>query len=181
MNAAPITRLLVGLGAIMLPCIPVHAEVIWSKCTEKTSSTPIESFTLAVGRDSDIAERNLQRLTGPGCKIELRCKMGWYAQVGSPMVRGQPQNSAEGVSCGALTQEEALSEAYAACLEVPPNSHKRACRTLYHFGYDDGGFGDEIAPGTASMTGGPNDMQGCLDRNGNLGLATPRDKLPVCY
>jgi hypothetical protein len=120
-------------------------------------------------------------LTGAGCKIELQCKMGWYAQVGSPMVRGEAQNSAEGVACGARTEEEALSQAYEACLGVPANSHKRTCRTLYHFGFDDGSYGDEVAPGTLGMTGGAKDLQGCLDSAGNLGLATARDKLPVCY
>lgn len=172
---------LAGLAVAWLYCPAASADVVWTKCTEKTAAGPIESFTFAIGKDEQTAESNRRQLAGPGCKVELRCTMGWYAQVGSPMVRGEAQNSAEGVSCGALTMEEALQEAYEACLAVAPNSHKRTCRTFYHLGNDDDSYGEVVSPGTTSMTGGPKDLQGCLDSYGNLGMSTPRDRLPVCY
>ncbi|HZP87967.1 MAG TPA: hypothetical protein VFB54_14215 [Burkholderiales bacterium] len=176
MKARTVVVALVGLY-----CPMALADVIWSKCTEPSIAGPIESFVFAIGQDKETAEHNSRILSAPTCKIELQCKIGWYAQVGSPMVRGEPQNSAEGVSCGALTEEEALQQAYEACLAVKPNSYKRTCRTFYHLGFDDDKVGTKLNPDATSMTGGENDLQGCLDKQGKVGLAVPRGKLPVCY
>jgi hypothetical protein len=171
-----------GFVAVSLAATGAHAHVIWSKCSDEVEGTSLQSFRFAIGKTEQIAKKNQERvIAGGDCETALACKRGWYAQVVTHIAEEDERRVAEGVSCGARNQEEAIKLAQQGCHAAAGGADKAPCRTVLHLGRDDNSFGDELASGATEMDGGDYDRQGCLDQAGRMGHAVARGQFFDCF
>jgi len=171
-----------GFVALSLAATAAHAHVIWSKCSEDVYGESLQSFRFAIGKTEQIAKKNQERVVADGdCETALACRRGWYAQVVTHIAQDDERRVAEGVSCGARNQEEAIKLAQQGCYAAAGGVDKVPCRTVLHLGRDDNSFGEELPAGTAEMDGGDYDRQGCLDQAGRMGHAVARGQFFECF
>lgn len=179
MKSAVVTAALVCLLAASHAA---QAHVIWSKCSEAVDESVLHHFRFAIGKGEPLARRNQERVTsGDDCETALSCKRGWYAKVVTHVEEGDERRVAEGVSCGARNQDEAIRLAQQGCHEAAGGPGKAPCRTVLHLGRDDNSYGDELPAGATEMTGGDYDRQGCLDQAGRMGHAVARGQFFECF
>ncbi len=159
-----------------------QAHVIWSKCAEYVDDGTLQTFRFAIGKSEAIAKKNQERVTSDSdCETALSCRRGWYAQVVTHVAQDDERRVAEGVSCGARSQEEAIKLAQQGCYAAAGGADNAPCRTVLHLGRDDNSFGDELPAGETQMTGGEYDRQGCLDQAGRMGHAVARGQFFECF
>jgi len=172
---------LAGVVLIALTAHVAHAHVIWSKCAEEVDGGTLQTFHFAIGKTEQIAKHNQERVIDGDCETALACKRGWYAQVVTHVMEDDERRVAEGVACGARSQEQAIKLAQQGCFSAAGGADKAPCRTVLHLGKDDNSFGEELGSGATRMTGGDYDLQGCLDQTGRMGHAVARGQFFECY
>ncbi|MCC7546910.1 MAG: hypothetical protein IT532_04010 [Burkholderiales bacterium] len=171
-----------GFACLMLMAPGAKAHVVWSKCTEEVDGGTLHAFRFAIGKTEAIVKKNQERVTSEGdCETALSCRRGWYAQIVTHVDEDGERRVAEGVSCGARTQDEAIRLAQQGCYAAAGGPDNAPCRTVLHLGQDDNSVGDELPAGASEMTGGDYDRQGCLDQAGRMGHAVTRGQFFECF